>query len=68
EIFPNMHFNELNPDILPYYGAFEVPTSVQEWPALKPGQVRRASVNSFGKELASLLETAGMNRGRYLSD
>ncbi|GCB19394.1 nonribosomal peptide synthetase 14 [Aspergillus awamori] len=48
EIFPNMHFNELNPDILPYYGAFEVPTSVQEWPALKPGQVRRASVNSFG--------------------
>ncbi|PYH34820.1 uncharacterized protein BO87DRAFT_435336 [Aspergillus neoniger CBS 115656] len=48
EIPPNMHFDELNPDISPFYGAFEVPTSVKEWPALKPGQVRRASVNSFG--------------------
>ncbi|KAI9934804.1 hypothetical protein ASPWEDRAFT_175532 [Aspergillus wentii DTO 134E9] len=45
---PNMHFNDLNEAIIPFYGAFEVPTSLKEWPALKPGQVRRASVNSFG--------------------
>ncbi|PWY77825.1 hypothetical protein BO83DRAFT_406874 [Aspergillus eucalypticola CBS 122712] len=48
QVPPNLHFNELNPDIQPFYGAFEVPTSVKEWPALKPAQVRRASVNSFG--------------------
>ncbi|RAL02587.1 uncharacterized protein BO80DRAFT_443386 [Aspergillus ibericus CBS 121593] len=45
---PNMHFKNLNPDIVPFYGALEVPTSLKEWPALKPGQVPRASVNSFG--------------------
>ncbi|PYI02720.1 hypothetical protein BO78DRAFT_422284 [Aspergillus sclerotiicarbonarius CBS 121057] len=45
---PNMHFQNLNPDIVPFYGALEVPTSLKEWPALKPGQVPRASVNSFG--------------------
>lgn len=55
QIPPNMHFNELNPDIHPFYGAFEVPTSVKEWPALKPTQVRRASVNSFGKAIAVFL-------------
>ncbi|OQE25033.1 hypothetical protein PENFLA_c009G01366 [Penicillium flavigenum] len=45
---PNMHFNELNPRIAPFYGNLEVPTSAQPWPQLQPGQVRRASVNSFG--------------------
>lgn len=46
---PNMHFNELNPRIAPFYGNLEVPTSAQPWPQLQPGQTRRASVNSFGK-------------------
>ncbi|KGO47793.1 Acyl transferase/acyl hydrolase/lysophospholipase [Penicillium expansum] len=45
---PNMHFNELNPRIAPFYGNLEVPTSAQPWPQLQPGQTRRASVNSFG--------------------
>ncbi|KXX77494.1 Nonribosomal peptide synthetase 14 [Madurella mycetomatis] len=45
---PNMHFNELNPDLRPFYKCLEVPTSAQEWPALAPGQPLRASINSFG--------------------
>ncbi|KAJ5149740.1 hypothetical protein N7448_001318 [Penicillium atrosanguineum] len=45
---PNMHFNNLNPDISPFYDSLEVPVSATEWPAVRPGQVRRASVNSFG--------------------
>lgn len=45
---PNMHFNKLNPRILPFYGGLEVPTSAKAWPELLPGQPRRASVNSFG--------------------
>lgn len=45
---PNMHFNNLNPRIAPFYGGLEVPTSAKSWPNLLPGQPRRASVNSFG--------------------
>ncbi|XWW93079.1 hypothetical protein V2A60_001007 [Cordyceps javanica] len=45
---PNMHFNELNPRIAPYYRNLHVPTSAQPWPSLPTGSVRRASVNSFG--------------------
>ncbi|KAK4176933.1 Nonribosomal peptide synthetase 14 [Triangularia setosa] len=45
---PNMHFNTLNPELLPFYGHLEVPTSAKQWPALAPGQLRRASINSFG--------------------
>ncbi|EAW07624.1 putative equisetin synthetase [Aspergillus clavatus NRRL 1] len=45
---PNMHFNALNPRIAPFYSNLEVPTSAQPWPKLQPGQIRRASVNSFG--------------------
>ncbi|KLU82007.1 hypothetical protein, variant [Magnaporthiopsis poae ATCC 64411] len=45
----NMHFNRLNPKILPFYHSLEVPTSLGlEWPAVPAGQARRASINSFG--------------------
>lgn len=44
---PNMHFNQLNPAIAPYYDPLQVVTSPTPWPEVvdKP---RRASVNSFG--------------------
>ncbi|KAF2471756.1 putative equisetin synthetase [Lindgomyces ingoldianus] len=45
---PNMHFQQLNPRLKPFYGNLEVPTSAKLWPKLHPGQPRRASVNSFG--------------------
>ncbi|KZF23885.1 putative equisetin synthetase [Xylona heveae TC161] len=45
---PNMHFNNLNPRIEPFYRGLEVPTSAKPWPKLLPGQPRRASINSFG--------------------
>ncbi|KAI1742681.1 polyketide synthase 3 [Xylaria scruposa] len=44
---PNMHFNQLNPKIEPFYGGLEVPTSLLAWPDTGGGP-RRASVNSFG--------------------
>lgn len=44
---PNMHFNELNPKIQPYYKHVRVPTSARPWPAVSSGP-RRASINSFG--------------------
>lgn len=45
---PNLLFDELNPEILPFYGNLEVPTKLKPWPQLPYGQPRRASVNSFG--------------------
>ncbi|KAK8904352.1 hypothetical protein QC760_006726 [Botrytis cinerea] len=45
---PNLHFNQLNPEIEPYYGGLEVSRSLQKWPKLPTGVPRRASVNSFG--------------------
>ncbi len=45
---PNMHFNTLNPDIIPYYSNLQVPVSALDWPEPAHGGVRRASVNSFG--------------------
>ncbi|GKU15632.1 unnamed protein product, partial [Fusarium langsethiae] len=44
---PNMHFETLNPDIEPFYGNLEVPTSAKAWPSVNGG-VKRASINSFG--------------------
>ncbi|RNJ56851.1 putative Hybrid PKS-NRPS biosynthetic cluster [Verticillium nonalfalfae] len=44
---PNMHFNELNPSVKPFYTNLCVPTSPLKWPDTH-GQPRRASVNSFG--------------------
>ncbi|PLN79469.1 thiolase-like protein [Aspergillus taichungensis] len=46
---PNMHFESLNPDILPFCQSLEVPVIATRWPTLAPGQVRRASINSFGE-------------------
>ncbi|GKZ30068.1 putative Hybrid PKS-NRPS biosynthetic cluster [Aspergillus brasiliensis] len=42
---PNLHFKQLNPNIVPFYNYLHVPTEPTPWP---PAQVRRASVNSFG--------------------
>lgn len=46
---PNMHFNTLNPRLRPFYHHLEVPTKCISWPATRPGQARRASINSFGR-------------------
>lgn len=45
---PNMHFNNLSDKVAPFYHNLEVPTAAKCWPAVSPGQPRRASVNSFG--------------------
>ncbi|CAG8958684.1 hypothetical protein HYFRA_00011526 [Hymenoscyphus fraxineus] len=45
---PNMHFNVLNPRLAEFYHHLEVPTKPHSWPETSVGQVRRASVNSFG--------------------
>ncbi|TWU75743.1 putative nrps-t1pks biosynthetic cluster [Metarhizium rileyi] len=45
---PNMHFEELNPRIKPFYDHLHVPTTAVPWPKLMPGQARRVSINSFG--------------------
>ncbi|KAI9859628.1 MAG: Type I Iterative PKS [Trichoglossum hirsutum] len=47
-VTPNMHFRRLNPNIIPFYEHLQIPTEVQEWPAVPEGYPRRASVNSFG--------------------
>lgn len=44
---PNMHFEQLHPAVEPYYDGLCVPTLPCPWPSTE-GQVRRASVNSFG--------------------
>ncbi|KAE8358146.1 hypothetical protein BDV27DRAFT_163862 [Aspergillus caelatus] len=47
-ITPNLHFQQVNPDIEPFYGRLRIPTQVKPWPVLPEGVPRRASVNSFG--------------------
>ncbi|KAK4624246.1 Hybrid PKS-NRPS synthetase lepA [Fulvia fulva] len=43
---PNLLFEQLNPDIQPYYDRLQIPTEALPWPStMSP---RRASVNSFG--------------------
>lgn len=44
---PNMHFNELNPEVTPFYGNLRVPVSALDWPETHKKPLR-ASVNSFG--------------------
>ncbi|KAK8075668.1 hypothetical protein PG997_010331 [Apiospora hydei] len=44
---PNMHFNQLNPKLEPFYQNLEVPTALLPWPETNGGPCR-ASVNSFG--------------------
>jgi len=45
---PNMLFENLSPKVAPYYGDLSIVTTAKSWPRMKPGQPRRASVNSFG--------------------
>ncbi|KAI1108202.1 hypothetical protein F5Y14DRAFT_445648 [Nemania sp. NC0429] len=45
---PNLHFENLNPDVEPSYTHLQVPTVLTPWPAVPAGEPRRASVNSFG--------------------
>ncbi|KAI1457376.1 hypothetical protein F4805DRAFT_467399 [Annulohypoxylon moriforme] len=45
---PNLLFETLNPNVLPFYTNLEVPTTASPWPAVCSGNPRRASVNSFG--------------------
>jgi aspyridone synthetase, hybrid polyketide synthase / nonribosomal peptide synthetase len=44
---PNMHFNELNPAVAPFYGNLQIPTEAMPWPRVTASPLR-ASVNSFG--------------------
>lgn len=45
---PNMHFSSLSPKVQPFYENLEIPREATPWPNLAPGQVMRASINSFG--------------------
>ncbi|GAB1212633.1 hypothetical protein ATERTT37_001777 [Aspergillus terreus] len=45
---PNLHFNNLNPSVAPFYDRLTVPTESIPWPVVAPGTPLRASVNSFG--------------------
>ncbi|TRX87742.1 hypothetical protein FHL15_011367 [Xylaria flabelliformis] len=44
---PNLHFHNLNPQVEPFYRNLQIPTEASEW-TVGSGEVRRASVNSFG--------------------
>lgn len=46
EIPPNMHFNHMNPEIIPISNDMTIPIKVLPWPT--SSGIRRASVNSFG--------------------
>lgn len=46
---PNLLFDELNPDIEPYYGRLQILKKATPWPELPAGVPRRASINSFGE-------------------
>ncbi|KAI2758968.1 hypothetical protein DTO006G1_6365 [Penicillium roqueforti] len=45
---PNLHFSELSDKVAPFYTNLKIPTEPMPWPKLAPGQVKRASINSFG--------------------
>lgn len=47
-IVPNLHFNNPNPEVLPYTSRLSITTNIIPWPELPPGTPRRVSVNSFG--------------------
>ncbi|KAM5489297.1 Type I Iterative PKS [Microsporum audouinii] len=44
---PNLHFANLSTKVAPFFKHLEIPTVPVPWPS-KEGQLRRASVNSFG--------------------
>ncbi|KAI3325962.1 hypothetical protein HD806DRAFT_428958 [Xylariaceae sp. AK1471] len=45
---PNLLFQELNPNVKPFYKNLKIPRSAVPWPTVPDGCPRRASVNSFG--------------------
>lgn len=45
---PNLLFSTPNPAVQPFLGRLEVPLRARPWPAVRPGQPRRASVGSYG--------------------
>jgi acyl transferase domain-containing protein len=47
---PNLLFERLSPRVAPFYQHLRIAREAQPWPAIEPGQPRRASVNSFGKQ------------------
>ena len=47
-ITPNMLFDNLNPNITPFYDHLEIPTRTIPWPPAAHSSPLRASVNSFG--------------------
>lgn len=47
QITPNLHFDDINPAIVPFYGNLQIPKIAQAWPE-SLGAPRRASVNCFG--------------------
>lgn len=59
---PNLLFDRLSPDVLPYYQGLKVPTCLMPWPEMPKGVPRRVSVNSFG-ELMESLATNPMIKG-----
>ncbi|KJZ75295.1 hypothetical protein HIM_05221 [Hirsutella minnesotensis 3608] len=48
QIPPNLWFDNLSDAVAPFYARLQVPTAVRPWPPVRPGQPRRACVNSFG--------------------
>ncbi|EHK20225.1 putative PKS-NRPS protein [Trichoderma virens Gv29-8] len=45
---PNLHFEKLSATVKPNFTNLDIPTSLQDWPRIPEGGVKRASVNSFG--------------------
>ncbi|KAI0533109.1 hypothetical protein GGR58DRAFT_506729 [Xylaria digitata] len=45
---PNLHFDNLNESLAPFYRNFEISTTAKSWPKIEGDGPRRASVNSFG--------------------
>lgn len=48
---PNLLFNRLSSSVAPFTRHLRVPTSLISWPRIVGGDIRRASVNSFGEQL-----------------
>lgn len=42
---PNLHFNQLNPKVRPFYDQLYIPMAAAPWPSLPEGVPRRVSVN-----------------------
>ena len=64
---PNMHFKRLSEKIAPFYTHLEIPTVAKSWPALREGQVRRASINSFGESPSIFLENNAISNKSKIS-